>query len=218
MLPLPQPEFENPSQPGPWLVKAKIAFGPYQRYKPFRHNVGETGDSQNMNNEEQGPPRDQPGRNLRNGLEVFHHGTLLLLVELPGPIELRCPLAVLPCPARYANIGVRTFSSSVVGGGTCANLTDGGGTVSGMDTRTVAAGSGAGFDTSRVFACTFFSLLRGGFTSCVFARTFFSLFRGGVTPEASRNSSKLNFRNASKRRRSGAACTSPLNPKYTVPS
>src|ERR1019366_2359472 len=166
-----------------------------------RHNVGETGDSQNMNDEEQGPPRDQPGRNLRNGLEVFHHGTLLLLVELPGPIELRCPLAVLPCPARYANIGVRTFSSSVVGGGTCANLTDGGGTVSGMDTRTVAAGSGAGFDTSRVFA-----------------RTFFSLFRGGVTPEASRNSSKLNFRNASKRRRSGAACTSPLNPKYTVPS
>src|ERR1035441_3189923 len=99
MLPLPQPEFENPSQPGPWLVKAKIAVGPYQRYKPFRHNVGETGDSQNMNDEEQGPPRDQPGRNLRNGLEVFHHRTLLLLVELPGPIELRCPLAVLPCPA-----------------------------------------------------------------------------------------------------------------------
>src|SRR5208282_4229047 len=99
MLPLPQPEFQNLFQPGPWLVKAKIAFGPQQRYKALRHNVGETDDSQNMNDEEQGSSREQPGRNLRSGLEVFHHGTLLLLVELPGPIELRCPLAILPCPA-----------------------------------------------------------------------------------------------------------------------
>src|ERR1019366_1283408 len=28
VLPLPQPEFENPSQPRQWPVKAKIAFGP----------------------------------------------------------------------------------------------------------------------------------------------------------------------------------------------
>src|SRR5208282_2134660 len=118
----------------------------------------------------------------------------------------------------YAIICAVAFSSPAVGGGACANLTGGEGTVSGMDTLTVAAGSGAGFDTSCVFASTFFALLRGGLTSCVFARTFFALLRGGVTPEASRNSSKLNFRNASKRRRSGAACTSPLNPKNTVPS
>src|SRR5208282_4617977 len=95
-------------------------------------------------------------------------------LELPGPTKLPCPLAALPCLHRYAIICVRTLSSSVVGGA-CANLTGWGGTVSGMVTRTVAAGSGAGFDASCVLARTFFPLWRGGLTSCVFARTFFSL-------------------------------------------
>lgn len=53
----------------------------------------------------------------------------------------------------------------------------------------------------------------------LFSFTFVcSFFRGGVTSAASRSSVKLNFRKVSKRRRSGAACTHPLNPKYAVPS
>src|ERR1039458_3578018 len=46
-------------------------------------------------------------------------------------------------------------------------------------------------------------------------RAFF--FRGGLIPTESRNSVKLVINRVSSRRRSGAACTSPLKPKYTVP-
>src|SRR5208282_2052778 len=99
MLPLPQPKFENFLQAGQRLVKAKIAFGPQQRYKALRHNVGKTGDAQNMNDEEQGSPCDQPRRHLGNGLYVFHHGLCDLLAELSCSTKLLCPLATLPCPA-----------------------------------------------------------------------------------------------------------------------
>ncbi len=40
MLPLPQPELQNPSQPHQWLVKTKIALAPKQRHHAHRHNVG----------------------------------------------------------------------------------------------------------------------------------------------------------------------------------
>ena len=48
---------------------------------------------------------------------------------------------------------------------------------------------------------------------CVFFRVFLR-DRGSA---AACNSRKLNLIKDSKRRRSGAACTSPLNPKYMVP-
>ena len=76
-----------------------------------------------------------------------------------------------------------------------------------MDAR---AGAGADADGA---GATF------AFARTLFFFTFFfssSSFREGVTPTASRSSVKLTFRNASKRRRSGAACTHPLNPKYAV--
>ena len=76
-----------------------------------------------------------------------------------------------------------------------------------MDARTGADADGAG--ATFAFARTLFFFI---------FFFFFSSFRGGVTPTASHSSVKLNFRNASKRRRSGAACTHPLNPKYAVPS
>lgn len=76
-----------------------------------------------------------------------------------------------------------------------------------MDARTGAGADADGAGATFAFARTLFSFI-----------FFFSSFRGGVTPTASRSSVKLNFRNASKRRRSGAACTHPLNPKYAVPS
>jgi len=76
-----------------------------------------------------------------------------------------------------------------------------------MDARTGAGADADGAGATFAFTRTLFS-----FTF------FFSSFRRGVTPAASRSSVKLNFRQVSKRRRSGAACTHPLNPKYAVPS
>ena len=59
----------------------------------------------------------------------------------------------------------------------------------------------------------------GADTTFAFVRTRFvcSFCCGDLVPAASRNSEKLVCRNASNRRTSGAACTSPLNPKYAVP-
>ena len=42
MLPLAQPKFQNSSQPHQWLVKAKITFGPNERYQALGHDVGKT--------------------------------------------------------------------------------------------------------------------------------------------------------------------------------
>jgi hypothetical protein len=49
VLPLAQPKFQNSSQPDPWLVKPKIAFGSNKRNQALRHNVGKTHDAQKMN-------------------------------------------------------------------------------------------------------------------------------------------------------------------------
>lgn len=80
-----------------------------------------------------------------------------------------------------------------------------------MDARTGAGADAEGAGATFAFARALFSF--------TFTFTFFFFpFRGGATPAASRNSVKLNFRKVSKRGRSGAACTHPLNPKYAVPS
>ncbi len=75
----------------------------------------------------------------------------------------------------------------------------------------MAARTGAGGDANGGGAAFARTLLSSLFFSSFFF--VFSSFRGGVTPAASRSSVKLNFRNASKRRRSGAACTSSAEPE-----
>jgi DNA-binding transcriptional regulator WhiA len=70
---------------------------------------------------------------------------------------------------------------------------------------TVGIGTGALFDGAETADATL-RFLRGLFLS------------GGLIPTAARNSVKLVISSFSSRRRSGAACTSPLKPKYTVPS
>ncbi len=167
-----------------------------------------------MNDEEQGSPRDQPRRNLRNGLEVFHHGTLHLPVELPCPIELRCPLAILPCPASLREHWFQGFLFTR-GWRWCLCQLDGRGRDCKWNGYTnCCRWLGRGFRYLLRLRQYFLLALARRFHLLRLCPYFLrALARGGVTPEASRNSSKLNFRNASKRRRSGAACTSPLNPK-----
>src|SRR5580704_2337621 len=65
--------------------------------------------------------------------------------------------------------------------------------------------------------CTGAGFVSGADGTFAFARTrfafFLSCFGEGWTPAASHNSVKLNCKNVSKRRRSGAACEHPLKPK-----
>src|SRR5208283_3422449 len=79
---------------------------------------------------------------------------------------------------------------------TLSDLTEGRAAGSGVDTETVASGAGVE-------------------ATCAFALVLFLC--GAPPPAALRSSAKLNFRKLSRRSRSGAACTSPVKPKYAVP-
>src|SRR5271167_934881 len=95
-----------------------------------------------------------------------------------------------------ANNRFETFSLLVDGPGVLSDLTEGRAAGSGVDTETVDSGAGVE-------------------ATCAFALVLFLC--GAPPPAALRSSAKLNFRKLSRRSRSGAACTSPVKPKYAVP-
>ena len=96
----------------------------------------------------------------------------------------------------YAPTGIESFSASVVGLGRSTGVAAEGAVGSGI---TVVGAVDLGTLAARLNL----------------GPTLF--FRGPWIPAASRSSASLNCRNFSRRARSGAACTSPENPKYIVP-
>src|SRR5271157_6048985 len=53
MFPLAEPELENVPQASQRPVKARITLRPEERHQPLEHNVGETCEAENMNDEEE---------------------------------------------------------------------------------------------------------------------------------------------------------------------
>src|SRR5579864_8755393 len=94
---------------------------------------------------------------------------------------------------------VRAFSWAPVGVGSTTGFGSRGG---------MFRGTGIGTDGLGGVAETFDSAF-------LFRRGFFS--SGGLIPTAVPSSTKLSINSFSSLRRSGAACTSPLKPKYTMP-
>src|ERR1039458_1074363 len=60
LFPLPQPEFQDQTQPGTGPVEAEIPLRPHQRCESLREDVEETGDAKKVEGQKQASPLDQP--------------------------------------------------------------------------------------------------------------------------------------------------------------
>src|SRR3974377_824051 len=79
MLPLPQPELQDILLPLPGPVEPTIAFATNQRREPFDYDVGEAGQAEKLNDQDQASKGNSPVHFVQGNWRSCHHFWHLLL-------------------------------------------------------------------------------------------------------------------------------------------